>query len=176
MTNNRDSAGQWPDASNGAQRGPSFEDPMQTPNPYAAPIQDQNPYAAPVQDQNPYAIQPSPYQQPYGSHGGYGVYSYPTPTRSKATAALLAFFLGGLGAHSFYLGNRTLGLTHVILGIVGFLTMVISGSALDTASSSEELVPAIMVLLGLMMWMGNGLWAFVEFLIILITPENELGR
>lgn len=220
MTNNGDTAGQWPDGANGAQRGPSFEDPMQPPPPrpapsapeqdwtrawgmdslqvpaaqdtgfapgiqaslhgaptqQSAPYPDQNPYAPPIYGQDPYAVQPSPYQQPYGSYGGYGMYAHAAATKSKPTAAVLAFFLGGFGAHNFYLGKKWLGLTHLVLGLGGFLIMVTAGNVLDTASSSEEILPSFMLLLGFMMWLVNGLWAFIDFVIILVKPEHELGR
>ncbi|MDQ0592141.1 TM2 domain-containing membrane protein YozV [Chryseobacterium ginsenosidimutans] len=34
--------------------------------------------------------------------------------RSKLTTALLAFFLGGLGIHRFYLGQNKLGLLYLL--------------------------------------------------------------
>jgi TM2 domain-containing membrane protein YozV len=40
--------------------------------------------------------------------------------RSKATAALLAFFLGSLGIHRFYLGNNGLGVTMLLLSVLSF--------------------------------------------------------
>lgn len=119
---------------------------------------------------------PSPYQQPYGASGGYGMYSHGGPTKSKNAAALLAFFLGGLGAHSFYLGKTTMGVIHLALGIGGIVLMVIAGTDMETATGSREVVTAFMVLAGLGAWLGNGIWAFVEFIIILTKPENELGR
>lgn len=35
-------------------------------------------------------------------------------TKSKTTAALLAFFLGGLGAHKFYLGQTIAGILYLV--------------------------------------------------------------
>lgn len=40
--------------------------------------------------------------------------------RSKATAALLAFFLGALGIHRFYLGNNGMGVTMLLLSLLSF--------------------------------------------------------
>ena len=39
--------------------------------------------------------------------------------KSKAVAALLAFFLGGFGIHRFYLGKVGSGITMLILSIIG---------------------------------------------------------
>ena len=38
----------------------------------------------------------------------------PYTSRSKSTAALLAFFLGGLGVHKFYLGQGGLGVLYLL--------------------------------------------------------------
>lgn len=38
-----------------------------------------------------------------------------TPSgRSRMTAALLALFLGGIGAHKFYLGQSTMGIVYLL--------------------------------------------------------------
>lgn len=34
--------------------------------------------------------------------------------KSKSTAALLAFFLGGLGIHRFYLGQNVMGILYLV--------------------------------------------------------------
>ncbi|NVB78380.1 MAG: TM2 domain-containing protein [Kofleriaceae bacterium] len=38
----------------------------------------------------------------------------PTTTKSKTSAALLAFFLGGLGIHKFYLGQSAMGVLYLL--------------------------------------------------------------
>ena len=42
-------------------------------------------------------------------------YSQSTSGKNRTTAALLAIFLGGLGAHYFYLGNTTKGIIYLVL-------------------------------------------------------------
>ena len=69
--------------------------------------------------------QPTPVPQP--------VMRYPIakPTKSKTTAALLAFFLGGLGAHKFYLGKTAQGVLYLLFcwtfipSIVAFIEFLI---------------------------------------------------
>jgi TM2 domain-containing membrane protein YozV len=46
--------------------------------------------------------------------------------KSRATYLLLAFFLGGLGAHNFYLGHNVSGLLKILLTFVGFCTFGIT--------------------------------------------------
>lgn len=51
--------------------------------------------------------------------------------RSRLAAALLAFFLGGLGAHKFYLGQVGMGLLYLLFcwsfipGVVAFVEMIL---------------------------------------------------
>lgn len=55
----------------------------------------------------------------------------PTTTRSKTTAALLAFFLGGIGVHKFYLGQGGLGVVYLLFcwtfipAIVAFIEFLV---------------------------------------------------
>ena len=73
------------------------------------------------------------------------------PPKSKVTAALLAFFLGGLGVHNFYLG-------YAGRGIAQLLIMVFTGWLI---------IPAFIV----------GIWAFIEFILILTgSLKDAQGR
>lgn len=71
--------------------------------------------------------------------------------KSKIVAALLAFFLGMLGIHKFYLGKTTAGIIMLICGTVGWLLLAI---------------PPMII----------GVIAFIEFIIYLITPDDEFQR
>lgn len=93
--------------------------------PYGQPSYPPAPYQAPVYAQPPYP-QPT-YVQPV-----YGVPTYAVPVpvavaappKSKAAAALLCFFLGGLGIHRFYTGQVGLGLALLLTSLIlGPLTL-----------------------------------------------------
>ena len=48
--------------------------------------------------------------------------------KSRVTAALLAIFLGAIGAHEFYLGHSTSGLIRLAIGIVGLVILIPAAS------------------------------------------------
>ena len=93
--------------------------------------QNPNPQQMPYQATYQQPVQPPPYQQPivnvYQQH--YQVPGVPAYSeKNKVVAALLAFFLGPLGIHGFYLGNSQLGLILLLSNIVFLpLTCVVIG-------------------------------------------------
>ena len=68
--------------------------------------------------------------------------------KSKVCAALLAFFLGVFGAHNFYLGYTGKAVAQLLLGTIG----------------------CILLFLGPIV---SGIWAFVEFILILAGSINK---
>jgi len=59
--------------------------------------------------------------------------------KSKTTAALLAFFLGGLGAHKFYLGRTGMGVLYLVFcwTFVPAIISLVEGIQLLGMSDSE---------------------------------------
>lgn len=87
--------------------------------------------------------------------------------KSKIVAALLAFFLGGFGVHDFYLGNKRNGFIKLLGTLVGIALMIIgiAGAATTTATGFAAL-PALAII-GYVIILGIGIWAFVDFIRIL---------
>lgn len=84
--------------------------------------------------------------------------------KSKVVAAVLAFFLGGFGAHDFYLGNKRNGFIKLGLTLIG-MALYIAG--LVAFSASEAVALPILAIIGYLIILGVGIWAFVDFIRIL---------
>lgn len=71
-----------------------------------------------------------------------------TPQNSWVVALILCFLLGTLGAHRFYIGDRSLGTAQLLLSIIGWCTVwLIIG-----------IIPLVIV----------GVWAFVDLILIIV--------
>lgn len=118
--------------------------------------------------------------QPAGP--AYGPYGVP---KSKTTAALLAFFLGGIGAHNFYRGQTGRGFGHIALTVVFVICIIAtvamvmdaaaSSSAYDnTLTDSEAAGIGGAYIFACLVGAANGIWAFVEFIMILVSKDGSL--
>lgn len=79
--------------------------------------------------------------------------AYDARKKSIAVAYVLWFFLGGLGAHNFYLGRNGVAVTQLILMILGVLTAVL--------------------VVGLFLIGGVGIWVLIDAFIIPGTVERS---
>jgi TM2 domain-containing membrane protein YozV/cold shock CspA family protein len=59
-----------------------------------------------------------------GGHAGPGA-AYGQQEKSNVVAALLAFFLGGFGAHKFYLGYNTEGVILLATTVVSWILLIV---------------------------------------------------
>ncbi|MDO4761277.1 MAG: TM2 domain-containing protein [Corynebacterium sp.] len=89
------------------------------------------------------------HQQPFHSamvpmQPGYAV---PVVQKSWVVTLVLAFFLGGWGAHNFYLGNNGRAFAQLALTVLGILTSIL--------------------LVGIFLLMIVGVWVFVEIIMTL---------
>lgn len=73
--------------------------------------------------------------------------------KSTGAAYLLWFFLGGFGAHRFYLGQTGTAITQLILFILGWLTVIVG--------------------VGLLLLIPLGIWLFVDLFLIPGIIQNE---
>lgn len=90
-------------------------------------------------------------------------------SKSKVVAALLAFFLGTLGIHRFYLGYKKQGFIQLGLTIVGY-ALIIAGLAsfVSSAAGTGTVSFPTTVIIGYVLLVAVGIWAFIDFIRILI--------
>ena len=119
-----------------------------------APVQ-APPMPGPFPPSNPYGPNVNLGQTPIQVNinnqiGGYprNVPSVYGPPKSKVAAALLAFFLGGLGIHRFYLGHTGTGIAMLVMFFAGFATCGLT-------------------------WFATGIWALVDLILILTGGLRE---
>jgi TM2 domain-containing membrane protein YozV len=157
----------------------------------------QSPYGQPQYAPQPAYGQPAAGYPGYQGYGGYPGYNVPPVSpKSKVAAALLAFFLGGLGIHNFYLGlkKRAIGqlATTVISVILLIAGMFVMASGIGDSYNSYDgyngyyntwdddngaLIGtgvAMMIVAGIALLVVS-VWAFVEFILILVG-SGEYGR
>jgi TM2 domain-containing membrane protein YozV len=100
---------------------------------------------------------------------------YAGGSKSKIVAALLAFFLGSLGIHSFYMGQKKKGLIQLGLSVVGIiLTVVGIAGAVSSTSTGTVAVPTLAII-GYLLIVGVAIWAFIDLIRILtggLAPEE----
>ncbi len=92
-------------------------------------------------------------------------------------AVVLAFFLGDFGAHNFYLSQPVRAVAHLLLLGLG-IVLIVQGNAVSRELTHTAGIPAgaDWYLGGLGIIAANGLWRFVEFIILLSTPEHRFAR
>ena len=142
--------------------------------PYAQPA-NPGPYNQPV---HPAAVQPYvpvAYVQPYAP---VAVGPYVVP-KSKTTAALLAFFLGAIGAHNFYRGQVGHGFGHIALVVVAIICAITAVAMAADAAANLPVYASPPDLSGayILIWLvnaANGLWVFIEFIMILVSNDGSL--
>ena len=143
---------------------PGYGTPAPHPAPtYGAPLQGYQPapahaapgYAAPAYGPPSYVV-PAAYAVPFAA-----------PPKSKAVAALLCFFLGGLGVHRFYTGQNGLGLAFLLTSVVGW-TVLFFLSVISLGILSVLYIP---------WFLGIFVWLLVDFIMILSGGvSDQYGR
>lgn len=137
------------------------------------------------------------YAQPGYPGGAYPAQAYagpgfppnvPVSPKAKIVGALLAFFLGSIGAHNFYFGKTGKAVAQLVMTVVGWVGLIIGficiGAGVDANSDwvstssgygyyryddNDGLIATGVVLLifaGLLIT-AVAIWAFVEFIMIL---------
>lgn len=106
--------------------------------------------------------------------------------KSATVAGLLGLFLGQFGAHSWYLGKKKQGIAHVCLFAAGIILVMIASIVAFSAVSSPYSyyrattsgasgISLVLLFLGWIITIGNGIWALVEAIILFVQGDAGLA-
>ena len=116
------------------------------PDAYAQGAYGADAYGQPGYAQPAYAAGQQAYGQPAYGQPAYGQQAYGQPVvgapKQWIVAVILAFFLGTLGVHNFYLGYTTKGIIQLVLTLT-FIGLIVSG-----------------------------IWAFIDFIMLLMRSGD----
>lgn len=101
--------------------------------------------------------------------------------KSATVAGLLGIFLGSVGAHNWYLGEKTKGIIHCCLAggaiVVSILASIVIPNALTwSALLTWGTILGILGGLASLVAFGNSIWGLVEGIMILAQGDAGLAR
>ncbi len=101
--------------------------------------------------------------------------------KSATTAGLLGIFLGAVGAHNWYLGDKKKGTQHVIIFGAGAAVMLVTGVILPSVMSFWTLyrMAWLLTILDIVAWLAIGaseVWGFIEGIQILTQGDAGLAQ
>ncbi|WP_297008269.1 TM2 domain-containing protein [uncultured Corynebacterium sp.] len=171
-------SGHQPGYQQGSQPGYAGGYPQQggyPPNGYGAPVYPPNAYAAP----------------------GYPGAGYPpnavVSPKSKIAGALLAFFLGSVGAHNFYFGKTGKAVAQLVMAVIGWIGVFAGIGCIGAGAESDQewvagssgygyysysdndgliIAGGIIVIAAGILLTAVAIWAFVEFIMILSNARS----
>ena len=88
------------------------------------------------------------------------------PDNEMVIAALLAFFLGGFGAHWFYLGERGRGMARLLVTLGGLLLFII-GAVMYVAAGGASILGAAIAFIALLALFANQILVIIDLVNIL---------
>ena len=88
------------------------------------------------------------------------------PDNEMVIAALLAFFLGGFGAHWFYLGERGRGMARLLVTLGGLLLYII-GAVMYVATGGASILGAAIAFIALLALFANQILVIIDLVNIL---------
>ena len=89
--------------------------------------------------------------------------------KSKTTAGILAIFVGWLGIHHFYLGNKSKGLLYLIIQVSCFFGAFIIGPLLLSIMGIGALIMGLSWIVSVLL----GVIGFIEGIVLLCKDQND---
>lgn len=101
--------------------------------------------------------------------------------KSATVAGLLGIFLGSVGAHDWYLGDKKKGIIHVCLAASGFVVTIIASVILPATLSFRAMLAmaglvALLDGIAALIMGANALWGLIEGIQILVQGDAGLAR
>lgn len=98
-------------------------------------------------------------------------------TKSSAVAGVLGVFLGAFGGHDWYLGNTKKAITHVSLCVGGMILLIIGVILMNLSRDIPvfNMLFVCLVIAAYVILVGNGIWGFIEGVIILMQGDAGLA-
>lgn len=159
---------------------PPQQPPAYQPPPVSPPPQQPPAYQPPQAPYQPPAYQQPVYQPVSGPPFQQSAASGQVSPKSKAVLALLTFFLGGIGAHKFYVGKIGTGIFIIIWLIIGYIAAfagAVAGALLEETGVLPYGMSSAGSLLGNLVLFPLGIWIFVDFIRALMGKiKDKEGR
>lgn len=98
-------------------------------------------------------------------------------TKSSAVAGVLGVFLGAFGGHDWYLGNSKKAITHVSLCVGGMILLIVGVILMNLSRDIPvfNMLFVCLVIAAYVILVGNGIWGFIEGVIILMQGDAGLA-
>jgi hypothetical protein len=97
--------------------------------------------------------------------------------KSRLAATLLAAFLGGLGAHRFYMGKIGTAVVMLLLGVAPIICTVGAVFIEDSEAESEPVLFWVCYGLSYVLSFAVGIWVLVDFIIAVTGSfKDSQGR
>jgi TM2 domain-containing membrane protein YozV len=89
--------------------------------------------------------------------------------KTKLVAFLLGLFLGGVGAHRFYVGRIGSAVGIILLDIAAGIFIGIGG----VVTGFNAVLGVVVIGIGYALSSGVGIWVFVDLIMILVTKFRD---
>jgi len=97
--------------------------------------------------------------------------------KSRTILTILAWFLGTIGVHRFYVGKKGSGAVMVILSVLAWIFLAVGAATLVTDIMTGDTSFPILATIGYIMYGAVGLWNLIDFIMAIAGKfKDKQGR